>query len=103
MKTSAIKYISLLSGGLDSVVNLYAASQAGQVLLALTFDYGQRSAAKEIEAAQFFTSQLGIKHQVIAIPWLKDITNTALVKSDQALPHLNNLDDLAEGDQSAQA
>jgi 7-cyano-7-deazaguanine synthase in queuosine biosynthesis len=40
------KYVSILSGGLDSVVNLYWAASEGEVVKAVTFDYGQRAAAK---------------------------------------------------------
>ena len=96
-------FVVLLSGGLDSVVNLYWAHRDGQVLKALTFDYGQRAARNEIAAAGFFCNELKIDHQVIDMTWLGKITSTALVQRKQTLPHLKNLDDLGEGEVSAKA
>lgn len=97
------KYIVLLSGGLDSVVNLYSAHKAGKVELALTFDYGQRAAANEIVAARYFTRLLNVPHKVIALEWLREITRTALVNQESDLPQLQNLDDMTEAGRSAKA
>jgi len=94
-------YISLLSGGLDSVVNLFLAKEAGVVLRALTFDYGQRAAPSEIQAAKYFTTKLEIPFEVISIPWLKGLTKTALVNKDVEIPQLKDLDDLEEGKNTA--
>ena len=43
------KSIILLSGGLDSLVSLGLKKEELNIELALTFDYGQKSAQKEIE------------------------------------------------------
>lgn len=98
-----MKSVVLLSGGLDSVVNLHMAHKSGKVQLALTFDYGQRAASQEIKAARLYCEKLGIKHQVIDISWLGKITRTALVDLSKSLPNLKNLDDKSEGDRSAVA
>ena len=45
------KSIILLSGGLDSLVSLGLKKEELNVSLALTFDYGQKSAEQEIEAS----------------------------------------------------
>jgi 7-cyano-7-deazaguanine synthase len=83
------KSIILLSAGLDSTVNLAIANKKTDVCLALTFDYGQKSAAKEIENARNICEKhFQIPHQVIRLPWLKTITKTALVNKTQTLPHL---------------
>jgi len=97
------KFVVLLSGGLDSTVNLYEANRAGRVTRALTFNYGQRAALREIEAARFFCDQLGVQQEIIEIPWLGKVTSTALVQSSQELPHLKNLDDMKEAGESAKA
>lgn len=97
------RYIVLLSGGLDSTVNLFEAANRGTILCALTFDYGQRAVTKEIEAARYFCVKLGIQHEVIELPWLRRVTSSALVRGEQKLPHLKNLDDLKEGNESAKA
>ena len=79
------KSIILLSGGLDCVVSLALVKKELNVTLALTFDYGQKSASKEILAAQEICKYYGIEHQVITLDWLKNITKTALV-SDEEVP-----------------
>lgn len=82
------KSIVLLSGGLDSAVNLAEACRKTKVILALTFDYGQRAARSEIGAARKISRYFGIEHQTIKLPWLADITTTALVNPAQKIPRL---------------
>jgi 7-cyano-7-deazaguanine synthase len=77
--------IILLSGGLDSLVSLGLAKEKYGILLALTFDYGQKSAKKEIETSAKICDYYNIQHKVINLDWLKEITHTALV-SDSDLP-----------------
>jgi 7-cyano-7-deazaguanine synthase len=84
--------IVLLSGGLDSVVGFHLASREGEVVAALTFDYGQRAAHREIETARTLCERVGTKHVVIPLPWLANITQTALVNQEKNLPHLNEAD-----------
>lgn len=81
------KSIILLSGGLDSVVALaYSKKHTDyNVELALTFDYGQKSVQNEIEASAKISNYYGIKHKVINLDWLKDITKTSLV-ADKEIP-----------------
>lgn len=75
--------IILLSGGLDSLVSLGLGEYS--VELALTFDYGQKSAKYEIDASKKICDFYNIKHKVIKLDWLKNITHTALV-ADVDLP-----------------
>ena len=79
------KSIILLSGGLDSLVTLgYAQKHTDyNVELALTFDYGQKSLKNEIETSAKICEYYDIKHKVIKLDWLKDITNTALVSNEE--------------------
>lgn len=74
-----IKSIILLSGGLDSLVSLGLKKEELNVELALTFDYGQKSVKKEIDASEKICNYYGITHKVISLGWLEDITQTALV------------------------
>ena len=80
------KAVVLLSAGLDSTVNLYRARKEFDEMLAITFNYGQRSASKEIERAIEMTRALGVSHEVIELPWLKRITRTSLVNKDMNVP-----------------
>lgn len=80
------KSVVLLSAGLDSSVNLYAALKSSAVQLALTFNYGQRAARKEIECAKVLTKLNQIPHLVIDIPWLKNLGNSSLTQKDGRIP-----------------
>lgn len=73
------KSVILLSGGLDSLVCLGVAKKKYNIELALTFDYGQKSAKQEISASKKLANYYDIEHQVIKLPFLKNITKTALV------------------------
>ena len=82
------KAVILLSGGLDSLVALGYAREKYGIELALTFDYGQKSAEKEINASKQIAEYYNIKHKVIVLDWLKEITHTALV-ADTPVPDKN--------------
>ena len=81
-----MRAVALLSGGLDSVVSTALAAQEGEVALALTCDYGQRSAAAEIRAAARVCEALGVPHEVVELPWLGRLTAAPLVDQAAALP-----------------
>jgi 7-cyano-7-deazaguanine synthase len=83
------KAITLLSGGVDSSVNFLWALSHYEVARTLTFDYGQRAAAKEIEYAGKLSKKMGIKQEVIQLPYLETWTQTALVKKKKLLPKLS--------------
>ncbi len=80
--------IIILSGGLDSTVSLSLALKDYQIILALTFDYGQRAAKREIQSARSLCEIQSISHQTISFPWLKEITRTALVNPEKSIPQL---------------
>jgi len=77
--------IVLLSGGLDSLVSLGISKDKYNIELAITFDYGQKSAFKEIRASEKICKYYSINHKIINLEWLKDVTHTALV-SEKNLP-----------------
>ncbi|MBU1614862.1 7-cyano-7-deazaguanine synthase, partial [bacterium] len=81
-----MKSILLLSGGLDSTVSLSRAVKETDVEIALTFDYGQRAANKEIEASGKICKEYGIRHRVVELPWLAEVTSTALVNKEVEIP-----------------
>ena len=90
-----MKSIVLLSGGLDSTVALAAAMQSSPIFLALTFDYGQRAARKEVAAAAALASHYGLKHRIIPVDFLAEITTTSLINRAESVPELTieKLDD----------
>lgn len=100
--------VFLLSGGLDSAVALAAVHTAEEKprrsgkaaagdppaaagarsarSIALTFDYGQRAARREIEAAAAMCALYGIEHRAIELPFLREVTRTALVDRARDVP-----------------
>ena len=78
------KAIILMSGGLDSLVALgYCKNNTNyDIDLALTFDYGQKAVEEEISTSKKICNYYNIKHEIIKLDWLKDITKTALVSSN---------------------
>jgi 7-cyano-7-deazaguanine synthase len=81
-----MKGVAVLSGGLDSTVSLAAATRHMKVVLAITFDYGQRAAKRERQASAKIARSFRIPHRVIDIPWLAALTSTALVNRRAAIP-----------------
>ncbi len=80
------KMIVLLSAGLDSTVNLFEAQKNANVVLALTFDYGQKAAKKEITSAAKLAAYLGISHKVISLPWFRDFNKSSLLVEKESIP-----------------
>jgi 7-cyano-7-deazaguanine synthase len=70
--------IILLSGGLDSVVSLAYIHKTYKNILALTFDYGQKSFENEKKSAQKIANYYKIQHKIIKLDWLADISNSTL-------------------------
>lgn len=79
--------IAILSGGLDSAFSFLKGLRQYELLLALTFDYGQRAAIQEIRSAFSLCKQSRIPHRVIGLDWLRGITFSALVATSQKIPH----------------
>jgi len=99
--------IALLSGGLDSALALYMAHAEGwQIRRALTFDYGQRSAIREIAQAQALSQHFGILHRSLALPWFREwAADSTLLDRTRPLPRPDPLalDSLGLARESAKA
>ena len=81
-----MRCVALLSGGLDSLVAAALAREEHELLLALTCDYGQRAAARELLAAQTQAEWLGCAHRCVALPWLGELGGNALTDPGRELP-----------------
>lgn len=99
------KSVVLLSAGLDSTVNFYEALNDTQVLLALTFNYGQKAARQEIARAKHFADANGVKHLVLDLPWFKNLGDSGLTSTDGKVPKVSttDLDDLKASTKSAKS
>lgn len=97
------KAILLLSGGLDSAANLALANEHDSVVLALTFNYGQRAFDSENRAAKKFCEYYGVRHQTIETPWLKNLGTSALTSNQLTVPQFKTeeLDQAAVTKESA--
>jgi 7-cyano-7-deazaguanine synthase len=100
-----MKSVVLLSSGLDSTVNLYQAAQDGKVLLALTFDYGQRAGEKEVASAQKITSKLGVPHKVLKLPFFSEFGQSSLLDRSKQVPSGSqvSIDDLSASQKTAKS
>src|SRR5687767_1696679 len=58
-----MKTVAIFSGGLDSTVLLYDLVAAGDQVLALSIDYGQRH-RKELDHARAIAAGLGLEHRI---------------------------------------
>jgi 7-cyano-7-deazaguanine synthase len=79
--------VLVLSGGLDSAVNLKCALDTGRVRAAVTFDYGQRAAQRECAASAAMCRRYRVRHEVVRFPWFRRISHTALIDRSRPLPH----------------
>lgn len=84
--SQALKSVVLLSAGLDSTVNFVEATLVSSVVLALTFDYGQRAARRERERAAQIAARYGVRHEVVELPFFARFTRTSLVNHTAEVP-----------------
>lgn len=103
MDNSRLKSLILLSGGLDSSANLAFAHYFDTPVLALTIDYGQRAAKKEIEASAKLSAYYGVPHQVLELKWLGALGGSALTSHAIDVPKMETakLDDLKTAQSTA--
>src|SRR5574344_2143326 len=85
MSNSKKKAVILLSSGLDSVVSLYCLKDKYNFVMAITFDYGQESAKKEIRNSKKIADLFKIEHKIIKLNWLKDLC-------ENKIPQINEKD-----------
>lgn len=80
--------VILLSGGLDSALNLAIAAKENKATFALTMLYGQRAESAEAQAAKELCEYYNVPWRVVDIRWLGDVNSTSLTRKDSILPHL---------------
>lgn len=100
-----MRAVVLLSAGLDSTVNFYVARTHGTVDLALTFNYGQRAAEKEIQQAKKIAAKYSVKHQVVELPFVKSFGKSSLLDNSEKVPVGQDvqMDDLKISQQTAKS
>ncbi len=104
MASAVRSAVVLLSGGLDSSVAMAIALKAGmRICRAITFDYGQRAAAREIQTANTIARHYGVPHSVVPLPWFRELwSGGALLTESEPLPQ-PTLSELADREASLQS
>ena len=81
------KAVCILSGGMDSTLASYIAKNDGYDIIAVHFNYGQRTEKRELKAFRDICEDLEIKEKYeIDIPFFSQIGASALTDKDIAVP-----------------
>lgn len=83
--------IVLLSGGLDSIVNLKCALEDGEVGLAVTFDYGQIAFADEAAAAAGCAQICSVRHEIVELGWYRRLADRPVAGHGRIKPYPDGL------------
>ena len=81
-----MKVVVLCSGGMDSVTALYAARAEHEVVAAVSFDYGAKHNAREIPCAAGHAERLGVRHEIIPLPFVGRLFASALLAGGAEIP-----------------
>ncbi|MBV6500722.1 MAG: 7-cyano-7-deazaguanine synthase [Prosthecobacter sp.] len=81
-----MKTLVLLSGGMDSTTALYWAMREHQVTGAVSFDYGSKHNTRELEQAAWHCHKLGLRHDIVALPFVNELFTSDLLQSGGAVP-----------------
>jgi 7-cyano-7-deazaguanine synthase len=77
------KAVCIISGGMDSALAAFIAKKDGNEIIALHFNYGQRTQKKELECFEKIADALGAKKVVLDTFFIKDIGASSL--TDESL------------------
>ena len=81
------KAVCILSGGMDSTLASYIAKDEGYEIIAVHFNYGQRTEHKELEAFRKICEDLDVQNKYeIDIPFFTDIGASALTDDSIDIP-----------------
>jgi 7-cyano-7-deazaguanine synthase len=87
MVTNNKKAVCVLSGGMDSTLSSYLAAQDGYEIIAVHFNYGQRTEHKELECFRNICIELDVKEKYeINIPFFTQIGASALTDNTIDVP-----------------
>ena len=81
------KALCIISGGMDSTLCAYLAKKQGYEIIALHFDYAQRTQSKERQCFERICSHLNVsKSFILDLSFIKDIGGNALTDTTFAVP-----------------
>jgi len=76
--------VIIYSGGMDSSVLLY--QRKADIALAVSFQYGSKHNARELESARANCMALGIEHKVVHLDFVADLFRSDLLQSGGSIP-----------------
>ncbi len=81
------KAVCIISGGMDSAVAARIAKDEGYGIVAVHFNYGQRTEGRELEAFRAVSDSLGVLQKYeIDLPFFKNVGGSALTDKSIAVP-----------------
>lgn len=81
------KVVCIISGGMDSALSAKIAQNEGHEIVALHFNYGQRTEAKELECFRKIAASVGtFKSYEIDLPFFEQIGASALTDKNIEIP-----------------
>ena len=81
------KAVVILSGGMDSALSSYIAKNSGYELIAIYFNYGQRTQDRELKAFRDICKELNVLNKYeIDIPFFTQIGSSALTDKNIDVP-----------------
>ncbi len=81
------KAVCIISGGMDSAVAAKIAQDEGYDIVAVHFNYGQRTQLRELEAFRDVCDSLGVMQKYeIDLPFFKSVGGSALTDTGIAVP-----------------
>ena len=79
-----MRAVLIYSGGLDSTTLLYEYKDS--IALAVSFDYGSKHIARELEFAALHCKKLGIKHLIIPLEFMGSYFKSSLLEGGGDIP-----------------
>ncbi|MBT5935685.1 7-cyano-7-deazaguanine synthase QueC [Sulfurimonas sp.] len=86
-KTSIKKAVCVMSGGMDSTLSAYMMKQSGYEIIAVHFNYEQRTQAKELECFNLICEDLGVYEKyILDLDFFKHLGASALTDKSIDVP-----------------
>ncbi|MEA3331047.1 MAG: 7-cyano-7-deazaguanine synthase QueC [Campylobacterota bacterium] len=87
MNIKSKKAVSVMSGGMDSTLSAYMMKKDGYEIVAVHFNYDQRTESKELESFHKICSDLGVlKKYVLDLDFFKQLGASALTDKSIEVP-----------------
>lgn len=78
--------VCIFSGGLDSTTLLYDMKEGWDEVYAISFDYGQKHALRELMYAYRTTRKLGLRHEIVDLTSVTHLLQSALTDHTAEIP-----------------